>query len=215
MKPKTLIFDLDGTISDPFEGISKSINYALDALDFEVVDPERIRPMIGPPLTDIFEFLIGEVSNQRMQMLVDKYRERYSSVGYTENVIYKKIPGVIETLSSSGYVLGICTSKRADYAVAIIRMFGLSSHFDFIDGGDVGVHKHDQLERLVAGGIDANAAVMIGDRHFDINAAKKNGLISVGVSWGFGDANELQAAAPDHLLHSPEQLLTLFEGNLR
>lgn len=215
MKPQTLIFDLDGTISDPFAGISKSINYALEALDFEAVDPERIRPLIGPPLNEIFEILIGQVSNQRMQMLVDKYRERYASVGYTENVIYEKIPDVIATLSSSGYVLGICTSKRADYADAIIRMFGLSAYFEFIDGGDVGIHKSDQLERLVANGIDANAAVMIGDRRFDINAAKKNGLVSVGVSWGFGDANELNAAAPDHLIHSPEQLLELFTRTLR
>jgi phosphoglycolate phosphatase len=210
MRPETLIFDLDGTISDPFVGISKSINYALECMEIEPVDPERIRPMIGPPLTEIFEFLIGEVADEQMTFLVEKYRERYASVGYAENVIYARIPEVIEALSLSNYALGVCTSKRADYASAIVEMFGLATHFDFIDGGDVGVNKTDQLKRLVANGIDANSAVMIGDRHFDIGAARSNGLTSVGVSWGFGDQDELSAAAPDHLLHSPDELLELF-----
>ncbi len=210
MKPRTLIFDLDGTISDPFEGISKSVNFALESMSFEAVDPERIRPMIGPPLTDIFEHLVGELSTEAMQFLVDKYRERYSSIGYTENVVYARMPEVIASLSSSGFNLGICTSKRADYAGAIVEMFGLKDHFDFIDGGDVGVHKADQIERLVANGIDAGSSVMIGDRHFDIGAAKRNGLASVGVSWGFGDQHELNAAAPDYVLHSPDELLELF-----
>ena len=210
MKPATLIFDLDGTISDPFEGISKSVNFALESLGIEAVDPERIRPMIGPPLTEIFEHLVGEVSKKHMLFLVDKYRERYASVGYTENIIYARIPEVIEALSSSGYDLGICTSKRADYASDIVEMFGLAAYFSFIDGGDVGVHKADQLERLVAGGINAGSAAMIGDRHFDIGAAKRNGLTSVGVSWGFGDEEELNTAGADHLLHSPDELLELF-----
>lgn len=210
MNPKTLIFDLDGTISDPFEGISKSVNYALESLAYEAVEPERVRPMIGPPLTEIFEFLIGDVSRHRMQTLVDKYRERYASIGYTENVIYEEMPEIIASLSASGYVLGICTSKRADYATDIVDLFGLSAHFEFIDGGDVGVHKSEQLGRLVANGIDAATAIMIGDRNIDINAAKSNGLRSVGVSWGFGDDEELNSAAPDHLVRSPGELLELF-----
>ena len=210
VKPRTLIFDLDGTISDPFEGISKSVNYALESIDVEAVDPERIRSMIGPPLTEIFEYFLGDVSEERMHFLVDKYRERYASIGYRENVIYAQIPEVIEALSSSGYELGICTSKRADYASDIVEMFGLAAHFSFIDGGDVGVHKADQLERLVTNGISADTAAMIGDRHFDIGAAKRNGLTSVGVSWGFGNEEELNTAAPDHLLHSPDELLELF-----
>jgi len=207
---RTLIFDLDGTISDPFEGISKSVNYALESLALEAVDPEQIRSLIGPPLTEIFEVLAGDVSARDMQKLVDKYRERYASVGYTENVIYAEIPEVISALSSVGYVLGVCTSKREDYAGDIIEMFGLSTHFDFIDGGDVGIHKRDQLERLVAAGIDAGSAVMIGDRRVDIDAAKQNGLGSVGVSWGFGGIDELETATPDHLLHTPIELLELF-----
>jgi phosphoglycolate phosphatase len=210
MNLKTLVFDLDGTISDPFEGISKSVNYALESQRCEPVNPERIRPMIGPPLTEIFEFLIGEVSERLMQALIDKYRERYASIGYTENVIYAQMPEIIASLSASGYILGICTSKRADYAADIVDMFGLSTHFEFISGGDIGVHKTEQLRKLVANGLDAESTIMIGDRNIDIIAAKSNGVRSVGVSWGFGDDNELEKAAPDHLVRSPDELLELF-----
>jgi len=210
VNPKTLIFDLDGTISDPFEGISKSINFALESHGYETADPERIRPMIGPPLTDIFEFLIGAIPDPDMLKLVDKYRERYASIGYTENIIYEDMPETIAALSASGYTLGVCTSKRADYATDIVDMFGLTIHFDFISGGDVGIHKSEQLERLVANGVDARTAIMIGDRNFDIDAAKSNDIQSVGVSWGFGDDKELNAAEPDYLVRSPGELLELF-----
>ncbi|MDA0681469.1 MAG: HAD-IA family hydrolase [Proteobacteria bacterium] len=211
VKIRTLIFDLDGTISDPFEGISKSVNYALGELGYETVDPEQVRPMIGPPLTEIFAFLIGDVPEGHMQLLVDKYRERYASIGYRENLIYDGIPETIAALSTAGYRLGICTSKRADYATSIVKMFGLSTHFRFISGGDVGVHKSEQLEELVANGVDARTAAMIGDRHIDIEAAKSNGIMSVGVDWGFGADEELNLAAPDYRVRSPRELLDLFE----
>jgi phosphoglycolate phosphatase len=210
MKYETLIFDLDGTISDPFEGISKSVNYALESLSYSAVDPEQIRPLIGPPLTEIFEILVGKIGQPEIDNLVDKYRERYSEVGYTENVIYQEVPALIAALSGKGYRLGICTSKRGDYATAIVDMFGLLSHFEFVDGG-AGVHKSLQIERLIADGLDVRTAIMIGDRHFDINAAKHNDMKSIGVTWGFAGDNELEVASPDHIVDSPGELLDLFE----
>ena len=212
MRYETLIFDLDGTISDPFVGISRSINYALEALDFAAVDPQRVRPMIGPPLTEIFEHFLGALPERVMHELVDKYRERYASQGYAENTIYDGIPDIIANLASSGYAMGICTSKRADYATKIVKLFGLSEHFSFVDGGGVGIEKRQQIERLVANGINANSAIMIGDRAIDVSAGKTNQLSSVGVLWGFGDRDELVDAAPDHLLESPDDLLDLFQA---
>jgi len=138
VKFKTIIFDLDGTISDPLVGIYSSINFALEAYSYDAVDVEEVRPMIGPPLTQIFEHLIGKVSQSRMLELVEKYRERYAAVGYMENVIYEQIPKTIAALSAHGYELGVCTSKRADYATKIVEMFQLLEHFSFVDGGDVG-----------------------------------------------------------------------------
>lgn len=209
MELETLIFDLDGTISDPFEGISKSVNYALESLNFGTVDPEEIRPLIGPPLTDIFQFLVGDIGQSEIDDLVDKYRERYSIVGYTENIIYDEVPTLISALSDKGYRLGICTSKRGDYARAIVEMFGLLPHFEFVDGG-AGVHKSLQIERLIAEGLDARTAIMIGDRHFDVNAAKHNDMKSIGVTWGFASDDELEVAGPDHIVHSPRELMDLF-----
>ena len=210
MKIKTIIFDLDGTISDPLVGISTSINYALDAYEYDAVDIEAVRPLVGPPLTEIFEYLIGKVAEPRMHELVDKYRERYAAVGYTENKIYDQIPDMIAALSAGGYELGVCTSKRADYASKIVEMFQLHPYFSFVDGGDFGIHKVDQLRGLVANGLNPDSAIMIGDREVDISAAKGNGIASVGVLWGFGSRSELQKAQPDHLLETPDDLLALF-----
>ena len=166
--------------------------------------------MIGPPLTEIFEHFLGTLDAEVMQELVDKYRERYASVGYAENQVYDEIPGIISQLSASGYRMGICTSKRADYAARIVDMFGLSSHFAFVDGGDVGIEKRQQIQSMVANGLSADNAIMIGDRAVDINAGKSNGVASVGVLWGFGERPELEYAEPDHLLESPRELQTLF-----
>jgi phosphoglycolate phosphatase len=195
---KTIVFDLDGTISDPFVGISRSINYALESLDYDPVDPERIRPLIGPPLTEIFEILLGALRERDMLGLVDKYRERYD------------IPTIIEQLAGRGYRMGICTSKRADYAQRIVEMFGLAQFFAFVDGGGVGIEKREQIESLVANGLTASSAIMIGDRAVDILAGRSNELASAGVLWGFGERPELEEAAPDHLLESPADLLDLF-----
>ncbi len=210
MRYETLIFDLDGTISDPFVGIARSINHAFSSLNLNTVDPERIRPMIGPPLTEIFEHFLGKLADQVMQDLVNKYRERYAEVGFSENEVYAEIPAVISELSDNGYRMGICTSKRADYAKRIIDMFQLSEFFSFVDGGDVGVEKRQQIEAMVANGLTASASVMIGDRAVDVIAGKSNDVASVGVLWGFGEPKELEDAAPDYLLESPGELLDLF-----
>ena len=210
MQYQTLVFDLDGTISDPFEGISKSINCALDSLGYDTAPDEMIRSMIGPPLDDSFKLLIGEKNSAIISELVHKYRERYAAVGFSENVIYPEIPATIAALAEKGYRVGVCTSKRADYATAIVEMIELAPHFDFIDGGGDGVNKTQQLERLVSQELDAGSSIMIGDRHFDILAARANGIRSVGVTWGFADENEFSDAAPDYIVDSPAELLRLF-----
>ncbi len=207
MRYETLIFDLDGTISDPFVGISRSINYALEALGYEPVDPESVRPLIGPPLTEIFEHLLGPLPEADMLDLVDKYRERYATVGYAENDLYEDIPHTIDRLAGNGYRLGICTSKRADYAVRIVEMFGLSQYFSFVDGGGVGVEKQKQIEAMVANGLSADTTIMIGDRAVDILAGKSNALAAAGVLWGFGERDELEHASPDYIFAAPAELL--------
>lgn len=210
MTYETLILDLDGTISDPFEGISKSVNFALESNGFGPVDPEAIRPMIGPPLNEIFSYLLGDVAEPVMLELVGKYRERYAAVGYAENTIYKGVFDVVVDLSGRGYRLGVCTSKRADYAGKIVDLFGLGPYFQWLSGGDVGIGKKDQIAGLVADGLEPAAAIMIGDRAVDISAARQSGMDAVGVTWGFGDLAEISGAAPLHVADDPQQLLRLF-----
>jgi len=210
VKLQTLIFDLDGTISDPSEGIFRCVNFALEGHGYKPATLERVQRMIGPPLKEIFEHFIGPLPDDRMLALVESYRERYADVGYSENIIYDGIPELIRSLTSNGYTLGICTSKRADYAASIVRMFGLDEYFEFIDGGDVHIKKSMQLERLAAAGMDTDSAIMIGDRAVDINAAKANEIRSVGVSWGFAATDELPNALPDHLVHTPLELQEIF-----
>lgn len=206
---RTALFDLDGTISDPFEGIYKSVNHALVSFGYNPAETAQVRKMIGPPLNEIFESLLGPVDENHMIELIDGYRDRYASVGYAENVIYADVPDVIERLHLSGYQMGVCTSKRADYAAKIVDMFGLGAYFEFVDGGDVHIKKHIQIERLVANGIDVSTTVMIGDRAVDIDAAKRNDVAAIGVIWGFGDRTELEQAGPDHIVESPQELLEL------
>ncbi len=206
-----IIFDLDGTISDPSEGIAKCVNHALERYGYEPVDPGRVAPLIGPPLTEIFEELLGTVDDDRMLGLVAAYRERYAETGYRENVLYDGIRETVVALAASGYRMGICTSKRADYAAKIVDMFGLSACFEFVDGGDIHIKKYMQLERLVADGLDAGRAVMIGDRAVDIDAGKRNGLSTVAVHWGFGAPEELASANADYSVQTPGELTLLFE----
>lgn len=210
MRYETLIFDLDGTISDPFVGISRSINFALDSLGYKPVDPETIRPMIGPPLSEIFEHFLGDLREKEMHGLVDKYRERYASVGYRENALYDDMPTIISDLDSRGYRLGVCTAKRADYASKILQHFSLDTHIDFVDGGGIGVHKKTQIARIIRSGIDHTRAIMIGDRASDINAAMDNTVHSVGVLWGFGVGDEIVLAEPDFIASTPAELKTIF-----
>ena len=126
MKYDFLVFDLDGTISDPKDGIVRSLNYALSAHGFASQDEIELSTFIGPPLDSTFKALTKSDNPELILSLVAKYRERYSDVGFSENVLYSGISEVLEQLSSiSGLELGICTSKRADFAERILELFGL------------------------------------------------------------------------------------------
>lgn len=210
MRYDTLIFDLDGTISDPLRGIAGSANFALESLGYPAVQESNVRHLIGPPLQLLLRELAGDVPDETIRELIDKYRERYAATGYAENELYEGIPEVISELSDRGYSLGVCTSKRRDFALRILEMFGLSGYFEFIDGGDIGVNKHEQLAELVGKGLEPATAVMIGDRAVDIVAARKNEIASVGVLWGFGEPQEISAARPDFVVETPAELASLF-----
>jgi phosphoglycolate phosphatase len=201
------IFDLDGTLSDPAVGIGRSINFALECYGYAPIADCEVSQFIGPPLDQTFMSIVGTSEPEQIGQLVSKYRERYAAIGYAENVIYPGIPDVLRTLNDSHVPLGLCTSKRTDFAENILDLFGIRQYFRFVSGGDIGIRKTDQLASLLRQGLITQSAAMIGDRAVDILAAKANGLRSVGVLWGHGSLAELQGASPDVLLESPQQLL--------
>ena len=201
-----MIFDLDGTISDPALGIGGSIDFALAHFGYPPIAQDQVSQFIGPPLDLSFRAITSSTSSNHIADLVAKYRERYGDVGYTENTPY---PGISEALASlvyNGIPIGLCTSKRVDFAEKILQMFGLRDHFKFLSGGDIGIHKREQLASLRLEHTVAASSIMIGDRAVDVEAAQSNGLQSVGVLWGHGSLEELTAAKPDRLLTATNEL---------
>jgi phosphoglycolate phosphatase len=206
---QSLIFDLDGTISDPTVGIGRSINYALGAFGYREIGEAEVSQHIGPPLDAVFRRVASGASDATILAMVTKYRERYGEVGYAENLVYPGIPDALEHLASQGIVMAICTSKRVDFAERILTLFHLRSYFAVVCGGDIGVRKGKQLQTLIEHETVDRGAAMIGDRAVDITAARANGLRAIGVLWGHGSREELVGAFPDRLLESPVQLKTL------
>ena len=204
-----VLFDLDGTLSDPLVGIGRSINYALSHFGYAELPLAQMSVHVGPPLDQAFSAITGVSSMSALAEFVAKYRERYGEIGYSENVLYPGIPPALHTLSQSGVKLGVCTSKRVDFAEKILELFGLSSYFSFVSGGEIGRHKWQQLRTLLEDGVITQSTVMVGDRSVDITAAHHNGLQAAGVLWGHGSREELEAEEPRYLFAKPEELLCL------
>lgn len=212
MAQACLIFDLDGTLSDPAVGILRSINYALTSFGYSEISESEVAAYIGPPIDLTFRKLTQSTSAEHVLALVAKYRNRYADIGYSENRLY---PGIIEALRllrARGLSLGVCTSKRVDVGEKVLSMFQLREYFDFVSGGEVGVTKSDQLYSLLTQGIVGKDSLMIGDRAVDIKAAKHNLLRSAGVLWGHGSQAELAGAGADYLLSRPADLGTIFRA---
>ncbi len=210
MKYHTLIFDLDGTISNPSKGEHRSINFALASLGYDKVNEHTVSRFIGLPIVWTFQTLVPDADKARIALLVSTFRKQYNDVGYSENSLFDGIVDALTTLNSKGCRLGVCTSKRADFAEKILEMFRLLDLFNFIEGGDIGISKSDQLGDLLKRSVIEHQSIMIGDRSIDVEAAKLNRLDSAGVLWGFGDRNEIVNAKPNLIIERPEDLETAF-----
>ncbi|HCY88148.1 MAG TPA: HAD family hydrolase [Desulfobacteraceae bacterium] len=201
-----LLFDLDGTLSDPLPGIARSINYALEAFGYPGEPEADLGRFIGPPLDLTFRELAGTDDKDHVRELVEKFRERFGEIGYRENTLYPGIPEALAQLKKAGRAMAVCTSKRGDFAQRIVTMFGLDHYFDFVSGGDIGISKGRQIRRILDDGRISGETIMIGDRKMDVIAARQNGLVSWGVLWGYGSRAELEAVSPDRLLSGPKEL---------
>jgi phosphoglycolate phosphatase len=193
-----LVFDLDGTLTDPELGISRCIVYALERMGFPAPERTQLRRYIGPPLRQVFEELLAISDPALIERAVAIYRERFGEVGLYENELYTGTAEGIEHLAGSGHRLFVATAKAQVYAQRIIEHFQLGHHFVAVYGAALsgaGSRKSELLTRLVVErGIEPRESVMIGDRGSDVSGARVNGLRTVGVLWGYGTAEELADA---------------------
>ncbi len=211
----SLIFDLDGTLTDPLTGILRCMNYALSSHGHQVVSENALKPYIGPPLEVGVSELSGSKDNAHIKELVATYRERYGELGYAENVVYDGIKEMLSSLQDKGYRMGVCTSKFEKYAIKVLKEFELDQYFEFATGSSApGMTKADQLRKLLDNGIVEENSLMIGDRDIDLISANETGLRSAGVLWGYGSLEELTAERPHFIAETPAQLgIAISEDN--
>jgi phosphoglycolate phosphatase len=209
----TLLFDLDGTLTDPREGITRCLQYGLEQLSRSFPDQAELVRYIGPPLRWTFPRLLGTDDPELVDAAVRHYRDRYTDVGLFENVVYDGIPELLKSLQQGGFELTVVTCKPTVYADRIVKHFGLDSYFTGVFGPQLDGRFDDKTE-LVAHVLAERAlapqqTVMIGDRATDITAGKTNGTRTLAVTYGFGSPDELTAAAPDEICDSPPEIAGL------
>ena len=214
---KYILFDLDGTLTDPKVGICTCVQYALKAFDIEEPDLDKLEPFIGPPLKDSFMQYYG-LSEEQAEAAIEKYRERFSVTGKFENKIYEGISALLSDLKDYGYHLAVASSKPECFVKDILNHFNITKYFEAIVGSELDGTRidkaeviHEALNQLFHyGKIRKEQVVMIGDRKFDVEGAKEIGVTSVAVSYGYGSVEELQEANPDYLAESVDALHSLF-----
>lgn len=208
-----LLFDLDGTLTDPKLGITTCVQYALKSFGIEETDLDKLEPFIGPPLKDSFMEFYG-FDEEKAEAAVEKYRERFKDVGLYENAIYVGIENMLFNLKANGMHLAVASSKPTVYVERILEHFKIKQYFEVIVGSELDgsrVSKDEvvweALNRLFKGkAVERDKVYMIGDRKFDIAGAKAQGVESVGVSYGYGSIEELKEAQADYIVRSVPEL---------
>ncbi len=206
-----VLLDLDGTVTDPYVGITGSYRYALAQVGRPVPDDVDLSWVIGPGIVDNLERL--GVPPSEVDAVVAAYRERHVAVGLYQAVVIPGVESLLTELVEAGATLALATAKPEDQGVETLRHFGLDTHFTVIGGMRLPVTRTkgevvaDVLERV--GATDRSRAVMVGDRRHDVEGAHENGLVAIGVGWGFAAADELETAGADHVVGTVEELRAL------
>lgn len=210
----TILFDLDGTLTDPGIGITNSVMYALRHFGIEVPEREKLYPFIGPPLDESFMRYFG-MSEDQARKAVEVYREYFSTKGLLENRVYDGIQTLLSDLKQSGKRLMVATSKPEVFSLRILEHFGLAQYFDVISGALLhppkGYGKADVIAEALnrAGIVDRNGIVMVGDRLHDVEGAHKVGIPAIGVLYGYGNRQEHESCGADYIAETVSQLYQL------
>lgn len=206
-----LFFDLDGTLTDPAQGITNSFIHALKYFGIEIPTYEKLCTFIGPPLVDTFKTQFG-FDDEKAALGVKKYREYFAEKGLLENYVYDGIPELLSTLKTNGHKLVVATSKPEEYSIRILEHFDLAKFFEHICGSNMN-ETRSKKDEVIAYAIetchikDKSNILMIGDRMHDIIGAQKNNIKSCGVLYGYGNLEELQNAGADYIVKSVNDLL--------
>lgn len=205
-----IFLDLDGTITNPAEGITKCFEYALNHFGIEVESRAQLEQFIGPPLRKSFMEGFGFEEEQAIEA-VAKYRERFGPIGMFENEVYPGMEQALQSLKEAGKVLIVATSKPEHMAKKILAHFNLDGYFDDICGScdDSNRNEKDEVIRYALekhGITDLDDVLMVGDRKFDVIGAAKCGLRCMGVLYGFGDREELESAGAAYIAETVEEM---------
>jgi phosphoglycolate phosphatase len=204
-----VLFDLDGTLTDPEEGIGKSLTYALEKLGYQAPTAEQVHELIGPPIREGFASL--GVAAEQIEEAISLYRERYVPIGLYENAVIEGLPELLNELLNAEVIMAVATSKVEIYAREILQHFGLLDFFTVVAGASLDGH-HAEKATVIAdclhrlGYLAGESAIMVGDRLHDVQGALVNDLPCIGVSWGFARPGELHDAGAIAVVSSTAQL---------
>ena len=211
-----ILFDLDGTLTDPKEGITRCVQYALQYFGIEA-DTEDLIDFIGPPLLESFQKYY-HLDDEQGHMALKKYRERFSDIGIFENGVYPGILPLLEELKGQGRKIALATSKPGVYAERILERYELLPYFDAVVGSELDGRRTDKgeviteaLKQLQIQDEHKQEVLMIGDRLHDMVGAGKNQIDKLGVYYGYAHDGELEEAGADYIVHTVEELAEFFE----
>lgn len=208
-----ILFDLDGTITDSKEGITKCVQYALKHIvNIDEPDLEKLRGFVGPPLVDSFKEFYG-FEGEKAAALIKKYRERFGDVGLFENRVYEGAVDMLKAVRAAGKKTAIATSKQWEYTERILERYELRSYFDVVVGSEMDgrrIKKAEVVEEVLRQfdikGEMLNKALMVGDRKHDVIGAKACGLSCLGVRYGYAEPGELEAAGADFIVATMDEV---------
>ena len=210
---KYILFDLDGTLTDPFVGITKAVAYGLKSQGIEPPELEKLKPFIGPPLDDSYTKYYG-MDYETCWKAIDKFREYFNQKGKFENKVYEGIEECLQTLIDKGYILYVCTSKPIIFAKQIIEHFRLSKYFKGIYGSELDGTRKAKADVisycLHQENIDYKECIMVGDRMHDIIGAHENHIPCIGVLYGYGDKEEFERYQCDYIVDNIKTLGEFF-----
>ncbi|CVI73201.1 5'-nucleotidase [Clostridiales bacterium CHKCI001] len=210
MRKRYILFDLDGTLTDPMVGITKSAQYALKKFGIEVTDHKSLSFFIGPPLRDSFCQYYG-MTQEEAGKAIQYYREYYKPIGIFENELYEGIEQMLIHLKKEGHAIVLATSKPEVFAKQILEYFQIETYFDFVAGSDLEETRVKKAE-IIQYAMEQFPAdsemevVMVGDRCYDIEGARQSGICAGAVTYGYGSVQELEKAKPDWMVATVKEL---------